>query len=157
MLEGLESRNESSARRARQLQPGRFVTCGAFHGFVSAGERVVRLRMVETGGRRPMLDVVALEAILLESAAMRVDVARGAAPLEPEPAGVRWRPLRMANDRRDAQRRLVTGRAALPLVTAFERPSGTRMFEPLDRSSLAFPAHQCEIDAGVLRMAARAA
>jgi hypothetical protein len=104
-----------------------------------------------------MLDVVALEAIHIERAAMSVDVARGAAPLEPEPAGVRSRPLRMAKDRRDPQRCLVTRRASLPPVTAVKRPSRTRVFEALDRSPLAFPAHECEVDAGVLRMAGRAA
>jgi hypothetical protein len=75
IFEGLESRNRSSARRARQLQPRRFVTCGAFHRCVGAGERVVRLCVVETGNRLPVLDVVTREAILVESALMRVDVA----------------------------------------------------------------------------------
>ena len=98
MLERLVTRNGMSTGVADELQARRLMTGGTTDGVVSAREWIVCLGVVETGRRLPMLDVVALDAILSERAAMRVFVTRCAAAFEAEPPGIRLGPLHEPHD-----------------------------------------------------------
>jgi len=75
VLERAVARDRRAARIAGELQARALVAVGAFHGPVCAGQGIARLVMIEARRWLPMLDVVALDAVLVEGAAVRVFVA----------------------------------------------------------------------------------
>src|SRR5258705_10375147 len=93
VLERPVARDRRAARVVCELQTGARVALGALHGRVSAGQGIARFVVIEAGGRLPVLHVVALEAVLIERAAMCVLVAGRAALFEstqPTYGGTRW-------------------------------------------------------------------
>lgn len=157
VLERSVARNRRTVRVGRELQARTSVAGVALRGRMRSREGIVGRVVVEARRGLPVLHAVALEAVLVERATMCVFVAGGAARLESDPPDVAATALRQTRRLGHAIAGLVAVGAFLACVTALERPTRTRMFKALDGSPLAFPAHHCEIDAGVLRMAARAA
>lgn len=157
MLERLVPWNRPSAYVPGEHEAQRLMTSRTAHGVVRAGQRVVGLGVIKSGSGLPVLRVVTLDAILRERAAMRVLVAGGASPLQPEPARIGSWPLREAHDRRDPECRLVTARALLTAMTPVEWPTRARVIETLRRTAQPIPADEREVHASVVGMTARAA
>lgn len=143
------------ARRVeRRAESCSQVTFRACHVAVLAGQRILRLRMIEPGRIFPSSRVVTARARASERAAMRVGVTARAIPLEAHPAGGRasWRQRRGG---RHAQLRGMTRRAFRGRVALLQRVArAAGVIEALRRAP--WPLNELKLAPRMIRVTARA-
>ena len=156
VLEGdrAEHRRRSPRGVRRRTESRGQMALGARDVAVLAGERIVRLRVIERRRVLPSPRVVTPRAGARERAAVRVRVTARAVPLEPDPAGTgpSWREGR--HRRRAKSRRMARG-TLRRRVTLFQRVAGAaRVVEALWRT--AGPLDELEVATRVIGMTRRA-